>query len=166
VNLNECWHSELSSGLYCRVKWLSTDVSEVRTASIVIPDETSVDNHFTRQYNPEDSSEHHTRRRENLKSHECWRVISHYYCFFAHAFSRHIAQKGVMQFIKFHIKLIIKFHTYDFPYWHRNINRFYLMQLFFSKNEMCESLKIQLTKIFYALHMCTVRACMIQEHEK
>jgi hypothetical protein len=31
--------------------------------------ETSVDNHFTQQYNPEDSSEHHTRRRENLKSH-------------------------------------------------------------------------------------------------
>jgi hypothetical protein len=31
--------------------------------------ETSVDNHFTRQYNPEDSSEHHTLRRENLKSH-------------------------------------------------------------------------------------------------
>jgi hypothetical protein len=31
--------------------------------------ETSVDNHFTRQYNPEDSSEHHTRRRENFKSH-------------------------------------------------------------------------------------------------
>jgi hypothetical protein len=27
--------SELSSGLYCRVKWLSTDVSEVRTASII-----------------------------------------------------------------------------------------------------------------------------------
>jgi hypothetical protein len=34
-------------------------------------DETSVDNYFTRQYNPEDSSEHHTRRRENLKSHIC-----------------------------------------------------------------------------------------------
>jgi uncharacterized membrane protein len=32
-------------------------------------DKVSVDNHFTRQYNPEDSSEHHTRRRENLKSH-------------------------------------------------------------------------------------------------
>jgi hypothetical protein len=32
--------------------------------------ETSVDNHFTRQYNPKDSSEHHTRRRENLKSHK------------------------------------------------------------------------------------------------
>jgi hypothetical protein len=31
--------------------------------------ETSVDNHFTRQYNPEDNSEHHTRRRENLKAH-------------------------------------------------------------------------------------------------
>jgi hypothetical protein len=31
--------------------------------------ETSVDNHFTRQYNPEDNSEHHSRRRENLKSH-------------------------------------------------------------------------------------------------
>jgi hypothetical protein len=32
--------------------------------------ETLVDNHFTRQYNPEDNSEHHTRRRENLKSHK------------------------------------------------------------------------------------------------
>jgi hypothetical protein len=32
--------------------------------------ETSVDNHFTRQYTPEDNSEHHTRRRENLKSHK------------------------------------------------------------------------------------------------
>jgi hypothetical protein len=33
--------------------------------------ETSVDNNFTRQYEyiPEDNSEHHTRRRENLKSH-------------------------------------------------------------------------------------------------
>jgi hypothetical protein len=28
-----------------------------------------VDNHFTRLYIPEDNSEHHTRRRENLKSH-------------------------------------------------------------------------------------------------
>jgi hypothetical protein len=27
--------SELSSGIYCRVKLLSTDVSEVRTASII-----------------------------------------------------------------------------------------------------------------------------------
>jgi hypothetical protein len=31
--------------------------------------ETSVDNHFTRQYIPEDNSELHTRGRENLKSH-------------------------------------------------------------------------------------------------
>jgi hypothetical protein len=31
--------------------------------------ETSVDNYFTRQYIPEDNSEHHTGRRENLKSH-------------------------------------------------------------------------------------------------
>jgi hypothetical protein len=30
--------------------------------------ETSVDNYFTRQYIPEDNSDH-TRRRENLKSH-------------------------------------------------------------------------------------------------
>jgi hypothetical protein len=30
--------------------------------------ETSVDNYFTRQYIPEDKSERHTRRRENLKS--------------------------------------------------------------------------------------------------
>jgi hypothetical protein len=34
-----------------------------------------VDNHFTRQYNPEDSSEHHTRRRENLKSHNSNQVL-------------------------------------------------------------------------------------------
>jgi hypothetical protein len=31
--------------------------------------ETSVDNYFTRHYIPEDKSELHTRRRENLKSH-------------------------------------------------------------------------------------------------
>jgi hypothetical protein len=29
-----------------------------------------VDNHFTQQYIPEDNSKHHTRRRENLKSHK------------------------------------------------------------------------------------------------
>jgi hypothetical protein len=33
---------------------------------------TSVDNHFTRQYIPEDNSEHHTRRRKNLKSHNIY----------------------------------------------------------------------------------------------
>jgi hypothetical protein len=31
--------------------------------------EMSVDNNFTWQYIPEDNSEHHTRRHENLKSH-------------------------------------------------------------------------------------------------
>jgi len=31
--------------------------------------ETSFDNYFTRQYIPENNSELHTRRRENLKSH-------------------------------------------------------------------------------------------------
>jgi hypothetical protein len=38
--------------------------------------ETAVDNYFTRQYVPEDNSELHTRRRENLKSHNetCLRV--------------------------------------------------------------------------------------------
>jgi hypothetical protein len=45
--------SELSSGM----------MEAVRTS------ETSVNNHFTRQYIPEDNSEHHTRHRENLKSH-------------------------------------------------------------------------------------------------
>jgi hypothetical protein len=36
----------------------------------VCTSETSVDNYFTRQYIPEDNSEHHTRCRENLKSHK------------------------------------------------------------------------------------------------
>jgi hypothetical protein len=55
---------------------LSTDVSEVRAAYNIAPmmvaartSEPSVDNYFTRQYIPEDKSEVHTRRRENLKSH-------------------------------------------------------------------------------------------------
>jgi hypothetical protein len=69
-------NSDLSSGMYCRVKQLSTDVSEVRAASIIALmmeaariSETSVDNYFTRQYIPEDKCELHTRRRENLKPH-------------------------------------------------------------------------------------------------
>jgi hypothetical protein len=40
--------------------------------------ETSVDNYFTRQYIPEDKSELHTRRRENLKSHN-EKVEENYY---------------------------------------------------------------------------------------
>jgi hypothetical protein len=35
----------------------------------VLPCKMMVNNHFTRQYIPEDNSEHHTRHRENLKSH-------------------------------------------------------------------------------------------------
>jgi hypothetical protein len=66
--------SELSSGIYCRVKWLSTDVSSLMMEA-VRTSETSVDNHFTRQYNPEYNSEHHTRRRENLKSHKIFIVF-------------------------------------------------------------------------------------------
>jgi hypothetical protein len=58
---SESWCSELSSGIYCRVKWLSTD------------SETSVEKNLTRQYIPEDNSELHTRRRENLKSSGWWR---------------------------------------------------------------------------------------------
>jgi hypothetical protein len=56
---------------------MSTDVSEVRAASIIAlmieatrTSETSVDIYLTtRRYIPEDNSEHHTRRRENLKPH-------------------------------------------------------------------------------------------------
>jgi hypothetical protein len=40
--------------------------------------ETSVDNYFTRQYIPEDKSELHTRRLENLKSHELCGVNSQF----------------------------------------------------------------------------------------
>jgi hypothetical protein len=45
------------------------DNSEHQTVIVEVRSETSVDNQFTRQYIPEDNSEHHTRRRENLKSH-------------------------------------------------------------------------------------------------
>jgi hypothetical protein len=44
--------------------------------------ETSVDNYFTRQYIPEDNSKHHTRRRENLKSHK-----GQYYLFICSLFN-------------------------------------------------------------------------------
>jgi hypothetical protein len=39
--------------------------------------QTSVDNNFTRHYIPEDNSEHHTRRRENLKSQNLSIFLSH-----------------------------------------------------------------------------------------
>jgi hypothetical protein len=49
----KCVNSELSSGMM---------MEGARTS------ETSVDNYFTRQYIPQDNSELHTRRRDNLKS--------------------------------------------------------------------------------------------------
>jgi hypothetical protein len=68
----------ITSGIYCRVKKLSTDVSEVRASSNIRDEwmmmeaartsETSADNYFTWQYIPEDNSKLHTRRHENLKS--------------------------------------------------------------------------------------------------
>jgi hypothetical protein len=62
---------------------LPTDVSEVRAAFIIRAlmmegartSETSVDKYFTRQYIPEDS-ELHTRRRENLKSHNSHDLVT------------------------------------------------------------------------------------------
>jgi hypothetical protein len=45
----------------------------IRMMEAVRISETSVDNYFTRQYIPEDNSELHTRRCENLKSSGWWR---------------------------------------------------------------------------------------------
>jgi hypothetical protein len=53
----------MCSGLQWTVEPQTGMMEAVRTS------ETSVDNPFTQQYIPEDNSEHHTRRRENLKSH-------------------------------------------------------------------------------------------------
>jgi hypothetical protein len=47
-------HNHPTSGHYVE-KYKNMMMEAVRTS------ETSVDNHFTRQYNPEDSSEHHTK---------------------------------------------------------------------------------------------------------
>jgi hypothetical protein len=74
ISIPTVWCSELSSRLYCRVKCRPTFKRCVLPHSSLMMEavhtsETSADNHFTRQYNPEDNSEHHTRRRENLKSH-------------------------------------------------------------------------------------------------
>jgi hypothetical protein len=76
------WCSKLSSGIYCRVKLLSTDVSEVNTASsgmmeAVRTSETSVDNHFTRQYIPEDSSQLNTTQLDPLFPAQLnWRYVT------------------------------------------------------------------------------------------
>jgi hypothetical protein len=49
----------------------------IRMMEVVCTSETSVDNHFTWQYIPEDNSEHHTRRGENLKSHTIRKVADY-----------------------------------------------------------------------------------------
>jgi hypothetical protein len=59
-----------ASMMFRVVFWVILMMEAVRTS------ETSVVNHFTRQYIPEDNSEHHTRRRENLKSHASLHVQS------------------------------------------------------------------------------------------
>jgi hypothetical protein len=48
---------------------LQQSMSRIPETEAVQQGEQHFDNHFTRQYIPEDNSEHHTRRRENLKSH-------------------------------------------------------------------------------------------------
>jgi hypothetical protein len=49
--------------------------------------ETSVDKYFTLQYIPEDNSERHTRRRENLKSHITKHIGSFVYARFVQSLS-------------------------------------------------------------------------------
>jgi hypothetical protein len=46
------------------------DASIIRDDEAAHTSETSVDNYFTWQYIPENNSELHIRRRENLKSHK------------------------------------------------------------------------------------------------
>jgi hypothetical protein len=78
---------------------MSTDVSEVRAASNIITlmmeaartCETSVDNYFTRQYILEDKSELHTRRRENLKSHNSHYVHTYICSYLLHSVVRSVS---------------------------------------------------------------------------
>jgi hypothetical protein len=74
--------------------------------------ETSVDNHFTRQYIPEDNSERHTRRRENLKSHIFFIIVHSFkysllwmFCIFKvnvdyNALSTNVAKAPLSEYIK------------------------------------------------------------------
>jgi hypothetical protein len=58
-------------------QYIPEDNSEHLMMEAVRTSETSVDNNFTRHYIPEDNSEHHTRRRENLKSHNISQTTLH-----------------------------------------------------------------------------------------
>jgi hypothetical protein len=57
-------------GANCLHQVWSLMMETVRTS------ETSADNYFTRQYIPEDNSEHHTRRRENLEISQCFTLFN------------------------------------------------------------------------------------------
>jgi hypothetical protein len=70
-----------------------------------------VDNHFTRQYNPEDSSEHHTRHRENLKSHRVIATLAAAFMLFSVQFSAQLSLKSksvVKPFLKQHAKTLYR----------------------------------------------------------
>jgi hypothetical protein len=62
-------HKLQPAAMLCHEHDSDENIPEKFKSEAVHTSETSVDNHFTRQYIPEDNSEHHTRRRENLKSH-------------------------------------------------------------------------------------------------
>jgi hypothetical protein len=67
LNSDDSWKCFAAGGTHWRKQnWSSDSVQDDEAART---SETSVDNHFTRRYIPEDISELHTRRRENLKSH-------------------------------------------------------------------------------------------------
>jgi hypothetical protein len=82
----------LSSGntteLFRTVFWdvLPCKITVDRPSSLMMEavrtSETSVDNYFSRQYIPEDNSELHTRRRENMKSHTIELCLQ--YCYLQH----------------------------------------------------------------------------------
>jgi hypothetical protein len=61
--------SETSVDNHFTRQYIPEDNSEHQTVIVEVRSETSVDNYFTRQYIPENNSELHTRRRKNLKSH-------------------------------------------------------------------------------------------------
>jgi hypothetical protein len=63
------WHSEMQLDPKLMFRIVFWDVLPCKMIVDRRTSETSVDNYFTRQYIPEDNSEHHTRRRENFKSH-------------------------------------------------------------------------------------------------
>jgi hypothetical protein len=73
INMSEDRSQRRIAFLVCvKCRYLSLMIKAVRTS------ETSIDNYFTRHYIPEDNSEHHTRRRENLKTHKVLNIVQNY----------------------------------------------------------------------------------------